>query len=334
MDELLAGLRAAAEATRIRILFILSHGEFNVSELTQILGQSQPRVSRHMKLMAEAGLVTRHKEGNWVLFRLREEDRGGALSRAIVDLLPGADPDLARDLARLAEVRAARAEAAARYFSDNAARWQQLRTLYVREEDVEAAMLTLAGSRPIRLLVDLGTGTGSVLQSFAGRAAQAIGIDTSREMLAIARANMDQAGARHIQVRHGDIYALPFADGSADTVTIHQVLHYLDDPGRALNEAARILKPGGRLLIADFAPHDLEQLREQHAHRRLGIAAEHMAQWLQRAGLNLVQHDILPPPWRKEGPGLTVSLWLAMKPPPQAQIETPAHHPAAVERTR
>ena len=314
MEELLAGLRAAAEATRIRILFILSHGEFNVSELTQILGQSQPRVSRHLKLMVEAGLVTRHKEGNWVLFRLREEDLGGALSRAIVDLLPGDESDLARDLTRLEDVRTARAEAAARYFRDNAGQWERLRSLHVREEDVDAAMLRLAGSAPIRLLVDLGTGTGSVLRSFARHATQAIGIDSSREMLAIARAKMEKSGHRHIQVRHGDIYALPFADASADAVTIHQVLHFLDDPGRVLNEAARILQPGGRLLITDFAPHDMEQLRSEHAHRRLGIAAEHMSHWLQRAGLSLTQHDILSPPWRKEGTGLTVSLWLAAKP--------------------
>ena len=319
MEELLAGLRAAAEATRIRILFILSHGEFNVSELTQVLGQSQPRVSRHLKLMVEAGLVTRHKEGNWVLFRLREEGLGGALSRAIVGLLPGNETDLARDLARLGDVRAARAEAAARYFSDNASQWQTLRSLHVREEDVEAAMLRLAGSAPIRLLIDLGTGTGSVLHSFASHAQQAIGIDSSREMLAIARANMEKSGHRHIQVRHGDIYALPFADASADAVTIHQVLHFLDDPGRVLNEAARILQPGGRLLITDFAPHDMEQLRSEHAHRRLGIAAEHMSHWLQRSGLVLTQHDILPPPWRKEGTGLTVSLWLATKPAAASQ---------------
>lgn len=319
MEELLAGLRAAAEATRIRILFILSHGEFNVSELTQVLGQSQPRVSRHLKLMVEAGLVTRHKEGNWVLFRLREEGLGGALSRAIVGLLPGNETDLARDLARLGDVRAARAEAAARYFSDNASQWQRLRSLHVREEDVEAAMLRLAGSAPIRLLIDLGTGTGSVLHSFASHAQQAIGIDSSREMLAIARANMEKSGHRHIQVRHGDIYALPFADASADAVTIHQVLHFLDDPGRVLNEAARILQPGGRLLITDFAPHDMEQLRSEHAHRRLGIAAEHMSHWLQRSGLVLTQHDILPPPWRKEGTGLTVSLWLATKPAAASQ---------------
>ncbi|MGL4592407.1 MAG: ArsR/SmtB family transcription factor [Aestuariivirga sp.] len=327
MDELLAGLRAAAESTRIRILFVLSHGEFNVSELTQILGQSQPRVSRHLKLMTEAGLITRHKEGNWVLFRLREGDLGGALSRAIVDLLPGQDAELARDLARLEEVRATRAAAAARYFSDNAAQWETLRRLHVREEDVEAAMLNLAGPQPIALHADLGTGTGSVLKSFARLASQSIGIDSSREMLAVARAQLDQAGIRHAQVRHGDIYSLPFSDASADFVTIHQVLHFLDDPARAVAEAARILKPGGRILIADFAPHDMEQLREHHAHRRLGIGTDQMMQWLQRASLVLARHDSLAPPWRKEGTGLSVSLWLAGKP------AIPSSHPTTTYRT-
>ncbi len=196
MDQLLVGLRAAAEMTRIRILFVLSHGEFNVSELTQILGQSQPRVSRHLKLMAEAGLLTRHKEGNWVLFRLREEDLGGALARAIVDLLPGADALLARDLARLEEIRAQRAETAARYFRNNAAHWEKLRSLHVREEDVDSAMRRIAGPAPVRLHVDLGTGTGSVLRTFAHLAQQSVGIDSSREMLAIARANLERQGLR------------------------------------------------------------------------------------------------------------------------------------------
>lgn len=311
MDELLSGLRAAAETTRVRILFLLAHGEANVSELTQILGQSQPRVSRHLKLMTEAGLISRHKEGNWVLFRLREEGMGGALSRSIVDLLPGTDPELSGDLARLEDIRSRRAEAAARYFADNAARWEQLRSLHVREEDVEQAMVRLAGPDPIRLHVDLGTGTGAMLRRFAGRAQQQVGVDSSRDMLAIARVNLEAAGARQAQVRHGEIYALPFPDGFADFVTIHQVLHFLEDPARALSEAARILAPGGRLLIADFAPHDLDELREHHAHRRLGIAAEQMTQWLTRAGLVLGQHDVLPPPWRPQGKGLTVSLWLA-----------------------
>lgn len=323
MDELLSGLRAVAETTRVRILFILSHGEANVSELTQILGQSQPRVSRHLKLMAEAGLISRHKEGNWVLFRLRAEDMGGALARAIVDLLPGADPVLSGDLARLEDIRSRRAEAAARYFRDNAARWEELRSLHVREEDVEQAMVRLAGTRPIRQHVDLGTGTGAVLRRFAPRAQNAIGIDSSRDMLAIARVNLEAASIRNAQVRHGEIYALPFADSFSDFITIHQVLHFLEDPQRALLEAARILEPGGRLMIVDFAPHELDELRSHHAHRRLGIAAEHMAQWLQRAGLTLTQHDVLPPPWRSHGAGLTVSLWLATA-PPQASQSIPA----------
>lgn len=314
MDELLSGLRAAAESTRVRMLFILSHGEANVSELTQILGQSQPRVSRHLKLMAEAGLISRHKEGNWVLFRLREEGMGGTLARAIVAMLPGSDPVLNGDLARLEDIRTRRAEAAARYFSDNAGSWEQLRSLHVREEDVEQAMLALAGDRPIRLHADLGTGTGAVLRTFAPRAGQQIGIDSSREMLAIARVNLEAAGLRQAQVRHAEIYALPFPDGFCDFVTIHQVLHFLEEPGRAIAEAARILEPGGRILITDFAPHDLDALRTDHAHRRLGIAAEQMAQWLTRAGLVLSRHEVLPPPWRKEGTGLTVSLWLASAP--------------------
>lgn len=315
MEELLSGLRAAAESTRIRILFILSHGEFNVSELTQILGQSQPRVSRHLKLMAEAGLLSRHKEGNWVLFRLREENRGGALSRAIVDLLPGSDPLLAGDLARLEEVRTHRTEMAARYFRDNASRWDELRSLHVREEDVEQTMLRMTGGAKFGLHVDLGTGTGSILRLFAPLAAHAIGIDSSREMLAIARANLEKTPYRQVQVRQGDVYALPLADNSADFITLHQVLHFLDDPGRALIEAVRILKPGGRLLVVDFAPHDLEQLRSEHAHRRLGIASEHLTGWLQKAGARLVQHEVLAPPWRKHETGLSVSLWLAEKLP-------------------
>jgi ubiquinone/menaquinone biosynthesis C-methylase UbiE len=313
MDELLAGMRAIAETTRLRLLFVLSHGEFNVSELTQILGQSQPRVSRHLKLMAEAGLLSRYKEGSWVLFRLSENGRGAALGRAIVDLLPGSDPVLVSDIARMEEIRRQRAENAAAYFSANAGNWEKLRSLHVSEAAVEAAMLDMAGEEALGNFLDLGTGTGRILSLFAPRAAQATGIDQSREMLIIARANLETSGLRQAQVRQGDIYALPFPSASADFVTIHQVLHYLDDPGRALIEASRILKPGGRLLIVDFAPHELEQLRDQHAHRRLGIAADIMSSWLKRADLEVTKEKTLPPP-KSNGPaGLTVYLWLAKR---------------------
>ena len=327
MEELLVGLRAVAESTRVRILFVLSHGEFNVSELTQVLGQSQPRVSRHLKLMVEAGLVTRHKEGNWVLFRLREEGLGGTLSRAIVEMLPAHDSILARDLTRLETIRTQRAELAASYFSSNAANWKKLRSLHIREEDVEQAMQAIVGKAKVKSLVDLGTGTGRALELFASQAEQAVGIDSSREMLAIARANLEKNDLRHAQVRQGEISALPLANGTAELVIIHQVLHYLDDPGRALLEARRILHPEGRLLIVDFAPHELESLRSEHAHRRLGISTEQITGWFNRAGLTLHQHELLPPPWLKEQRGLTVSLWLGV-PRAARSAQTQAKLPA------
>lgn len=306
MEALLASLRAAAETTRLRLLWLLAQEELNVSELTQILGQSQPRVSRHLKVMVEAGLLARHKEGSWVLFRLKD----CAVARALAGLIGADDPVLAEDAARLSGVKAARAERARAYFSANAADWDSLRQLHVREEEVEAALKRLAGPGPFTSLVDLGTGTGRMLEIFAPQAARALGVDMSHEMLAIARDRL--AGLGHVQVRHGDIAAgLREAQG-ADLVILHQVLHFLDDPAQAVAQAARLLSPGGRLLIADFAPHEREELREEHAHRRLGIAGAQMAQWLARAGLSLLVQDNLPPPASLSG-GLTVSLWLAQR---------------------
>ncbi len=311
MEELLAGLKAVAETTRIRILFALSHGELNVTELTFILEQSQPRVSRHLKLMAEAGLISRHKEGNWVLFRLREQGRSGALARALVDMLPASDELLAADLLRLEDIRQQRQGRADEYFRTNAADWAKLRSLHVREADVEQAMLGLLEKLKFENCVDLGTGTGRILELLSDRAKNLFGLDMSREMLAIARSNLETHKLRNAQVRQADIYALPFADEFADLVTIHQVLHFLDDPQRALLEAVRILAPNGKMLIVDFAPHDFEELRDHHAHRRLGISSEHMAGWMARAGLSLIKHDVLAPPYVNARMGLTVSVWLA-----------------------
>lgn len=313
MEELLSRLRAVGEGTRLRLLFILSHSELNVSELTQVLGHSQPRVSRHLKLMVDAGLLERNKEGSWVLFRVREGGAGGELARAIVALLPKDDPVLARDRMRLGRVLETRRRLAMAYFSANAAQWDRIRSLHVAEEKVEAAMIRLVGTRRRQFHLDLGTGTGRMLELFASLSEQAVGIDQSREMLAVARAKLDAEGLGRIQVRQGDILALPYENGVADLVTIHQVLHYLDEPGRALQEAARVLRPGGLMLIADFAPHGFEFLRDEQAHRRLGIADDAMAAWLQRAGLKLIAHETLAPPTEREGQGLTVSLWLVTR---------------------
>ncbi|MDR7036478.1 MULTISPECIES: ArsR/SmtB family transcription factor [Methylobacterium] len=306
--DALGVLRAAAEETRLRILALLSEGELSVSDLTDILGQSQPRISRHLKLLVEAGLIERHREGAWAFFRLCETSAG------LVDpLLAGLDrhaPPLSEDQARREAVRAQRAEAAQTFFARLAPKWDQLRSLHVPEATVEAAVLDVLGPRPIQSLIDLGTGTGRMLGLLAPRAGRATGLDSSHAMLSVARANLERMGLSRVDLRQGDIHAPPFGRASFDLVVVHQVLHYLDDPARALREAGRLVAPGGRLLVVDFAPHDLEYLRESQAHRRLGFAAEQVSGWLAEAGLGAVETRDLAPTAQAEHQ-LTVTLWLA-----------------------
>jgi len=312
LEPALAALNAAGEETRLRLLALLAEAELTVSETVAILGQSQPRVSRHLKLLVEAGLVERRREGAWAFFKLAPGG-GGALARTLVGWLDGGDALLAGDRDRLAEVRHARADNAARYFAAHAAEWDGIRSLHAPEAQVEAAIRAAVGDAPLRCLVDLGAGTGRMLELFAPQADRAIGVDLSSAMLAVARGRLEETGARNVQLRQSDIYALPIERGAADLAIMHQVLHYLDEPGRALREAARVLAPGGRLLIVDFAPHDAEILREKHAHRRLGFAASEIETLLKEAGLELVEHRELAP-GAGENAKLTVSLWLARDP--------------------
>ena len=270
LSGLLGGLKGAGDETRLRILALLARGDLTVKELTTILGQSQPRISRHLKLMTEAGLINRYPEGAWVYYRAADIGGMARLVRTLLELIDQSDPTIARDRERLDRVKAANAEHAARYFAENAANWDQIRALHLPEARVEAEMLRLIGDQPFQSLLDLGTGTGRILELFSDLYATGIGIDTSHPMLAVARARLDRADIGHAQVRHGDIFNLNLAPGSYDLVTLHQVLHYLDDPGFAIREAARMLRVGGRILIVDFAPHHLEFLRLEHAHRRLG----------------------------------------------------------------
>src|SRR5918998_4761549 len=309
LDGTLGILRAAAEETRIRILALLADGELSVSDLTDILGQSQPRISRHLKLLVEAGLVERHREGAWAFFRLT--DRGVAL-RIIpptLESLDRSDPQLLEDRTRLEAVRAQRSQAAQAFFSRLAPDWDRIRSLHAPEAVVESPVVDALGTRPIHNLVDLGTGTGRMLQLLAPRAARVVGLDASHAMLSVARANLEKAGLRGIELRQGDIYAPPFPRDTFDLVVIHQVLHYLDDPARAIREAARLLAPGGRMVVVDFAPHKLEFLREVQAHRRLGFAPEQVSVWLEEAGLDCTLNREIAPP-KKGDEHLTVSLWL------------------------
>lgn len=309
-DDLVAALKAAAEPTRLRILCLLAAGELNVKDLTQILGQSQPRISRHLKLLTEAGLVERFREGSWVYFHLSDRTDGGRLALGLVGEADPKDPVLRRDRERADTLKREREGAAQAYFRQHAADWDRLRALHVDESVVETAMREWLGEGPFRLLVDLGTGTGRTLELFAGRYERGLGIDVNQAMLALARGNLARAGRGHAQVRHGDLYNLSLSDGVADAVVMHQVLHYLAEPGTAIAEAARVMAPGGRLLIVDFAPHGLEFLRDHHAHERLGFADAQVGKWCDDAGLTVTRTGELAPAGASAD-RLTVSMWLA-----------------------
>jgi ubiquinone/menaquinone biosynthesis C-methylase UbiE/DNA-binding transcriptional ArsR family regulator len=308
---LTATLKSAGEPTRLRILALLGEAELTVSDLTEILRQSQPRLSRHLRLLTEAGLVDRFREGSWAFFRLGERGGTAELARTLIGRLKTDDAIVLRDRERLAAVRANRAAAAQNYFRRHAAEWDRIRRLHVADAAVESAIRAALADKPIRSLLDLGTGTGRMLELFGPDIERGLGLDLSLDMLALARARLDRAGLRHCSVRHGDIYDLALPRDSFDVVIIHQVMHFLDDSARAIAEAARVLRPGGRLLVVDFAPHNLEFLREEHAHRRLGFAAETVTQWLEAAGLDVLRQETLPP-----GPQgkIAVSLWLARDP--------------------
>ena len=315
-DGLVEVLRAGGEPTRLRLLALLESGDLTVKDLTAILGQSQPRISRHLKLLVEAGLVDRFPEGSWVYYRLRDDGAAAGLVRRVLAALDGDDLAIRRDAERLEAVKRRHAEEAARYFSANATDWAALRSLHVDEREVEAAVLAAIGDRPFGGLLDLGTGTGRMIELLSDRFDRAVGIDSSHEMLAIARTELDRAGLTTARVQQGDVYSLNLPRDTFDLVTVHQVLHYLDDPARSLREAARTLRPGGRMLIVDFAPHRLEFLRDAHAHRRLGFTHQEISRALEGAGLEVVSIRDLPAP-ATDASGvekLTVTLWLARDP--------------------
>ena len=328
-NSLLHVLWALDEETRLRIVALLQHGELSVTDLTEILGQSQPRISRHLKLLTDAGVVDKHREGTWAFFDLVST---GPIGRLVGDVLAATDMHdtvLAADLDRLTIVRSRRAAAAHEYFAGIAMRWDQERSLHASDDTVEAAIVDMLGPGTYRSFLDIGTGTGRMLQLLGNRAAYSVGLDSSHSMLAVARANLERAEVRGADLRQGDAYSPPFGNDSFDLIVIHQVLHFLDDPARAVREAARLLTPGGRLMIVDFAPHSLEFLRTDHAHVRLGFRADTVEAWLDQAGLDVATtRAVAPPP--PDGPTdadierLTVSMWLAKDRRNVAVADTPS----------
>lgn len=307
--DLVGTLRAIAEPTRLRLVALLGEVDLTVTEITQVIGQSQPRVSRHLRLLVDAGVLERSPEGAFVYYRLAEALPSALLGRQLAELLAPADATVAADLAALEQVREARVRAAAAYRDAHIQELGGLQGLYVSESEVERAMLALLlDEGPIGSLLDIGTGSGRMLELLAPHSDRSVGLDLDREMLVLARAALGAAGLPQASVRRGDLYRPPFEAASFDVAVMHHVLHLLDDPGAALVAAARLLRPGGRLLIADFASHDLVQLRDVSRHRRLGIGDGEIREWTAAAGLEIERECSLAPVASEQR--LTVRLWL------------------------
>lgn len=317
LDTLLAGLRAAGEHTRLRILALCARGELSVSELTQILGQSQPRVSRHLKLMVDAGLLERLPEGTQVYFRISDIAEGANIARALVSLIPESDAALNRDFSRLQQVRDERQKKAQDYFRQVADSWDSIRAMHVSQEQLEEALFKVVGSDFDGDLLDIGTGTGRILKIFANRVRRGVGIDLSNDMLSVARSNLEGKEFNHIHVRKGDMYHLPLEDQSFDLAILHMVLHYSDDPAEVIREAGRVLRPNGRLIVVDFAAHSEEYLRNEYQHYRLGFTDDEISNYFEIAGISAEQN--IP---RLVGSPLTVKFWLAEKSDKLVQLRT------------
>ncbi len=285
MQNVLAALRALAEPTRLRLVALAASGEWTLSDLVDILGASQPGLSRHLKLLAEAGVIERSREGSHLIVRLATAGPSTALARAVLAQLPDEDPLLSADRRRATSLRAARARAASDAFRANPAAWDELRALGLPADVIEAKLLSALPPGPLGRLLDLGTGSGRLLELLASRTEAATGIDLSRDMLAAARARLGSAGLGHVALRQADATRLPFADGSFDLVTLSMLLHHVDDPAAVIAEAARVLAPGGTLALIDLAPHTDDTLLRRLAHRWPGFPPARLAASLREIGL-------------------------------------------------
>jgi ArsR family transcriptional regulator len=323
-------IRALADPTRLRIVRLLARMELAVGELAQVLGQSQPRVSRHIRILCDAGLARRRREGSWVFVHSLlppQPTDGRGLLGIVEQLLSTAEREdtafageCAADRRRLAAIRAGREAAAAEYFAAHADQWDKLRSLHSKDSVVEAALAEALGGGELGDLLDIGTGSGRMAELFAPRARHVTAFDKSLDMLRVTRARLQGLAAERFNLVQGDFAVLPFADRSFDTVLLHQVLHYAQAPETVLAEAARVTRPGGRVAIVDFAAHDREELRQVHAHARLGFGEQQLAQWLSEVGFAPDPVEALP------GAELTVMIWTGTRRgAPSARIAAGTH---------
>jgi len=289
LDKLLRILKATGDPSRIRLLILCAHGEFTVTELVQVIGQSQPRVSRHLRILCDAGLLQRTQQGNWAFYRSFSKGVDAEFVSRLTALIPAKDPTIQLDQQRLMKLKNDRLQAATLYFQESASDWDSIRALHADDVNIERELQKCVDAAKPRKLLDIGTGTGRILQVLGPCVQDAEGIDFSHEMLNLARVNLDDPSLRHCRVRHGDMYQLPYQDQFFDYITIHQVLHFIDQPQLVLKEATRVLKNDGQIAIIDFYSHDREELRTKYQHRRLGFSNDEIKTWLGQVGLGMKQ---------------------------------------------
>ena len=299
---ILDSLSALSDPTRCRMLRLLDGNELTVSELCGVLQLPQSTVSRQLKTLADADWVASRRDGTSRYYALSLDGADGPRAR-LWQLTSGqlaSRPGVQQDARRLSRVLARRSEASQQFFATSAGQWDKLRDELFGGTFAAEALLSLLS--PDWIVADLGCGTGALLPTLAPQVGRVIGVDASDEMLSTARRRV--AGLDNVELRRGSLEALPLDAASIDVATLMLVLHHVPSPADALADAARVLKPGGRVLVTDMTPHDREEYRLRMGHVWLGFSEDHMRRLLAQAGFDKVRIHTLPPAADAKGPAL------------------------------
>ncbi|MDR0339807.1 MAG: metalloregulator ArsR/SmtB family transcription factor [Desulfovibrio sp.] len=286
----LAYFKALADATRLRLLAVLSRHELNVNELVLILEMGQSRISRHLKILSSSGLLTWRREGLWVFYSTAQSGRARTFIDAVRPFMDG-DPALKTDLDMAAGMIEERVHKTRQFFNAIAEDWDKLSREVLGAFDLAEAVARYMP--PCAVAADLGCGTGNVLSAMLAKAGTVIGVDGSPRMLELARRRFSKETDR-VSMRIGDLSHLPLADGEAEFVSLNMVLHHIPQPVAVLEEIRRVLSPSGRLVLTDFNRHEYESMRHEYGDHWLGFDRESLHGFLERAGFRVQESRVAP----------------------------------------